>query len=1050
MKARRILVFSPHPDDEIIGCGGTLAIACANGAKVKVIVITDGEKGLIRDQLSSIRREECVAGLDILGIEDVVFWGYPDQQIPLSGSIIENYKNSVLEFRPDYIFLPSPSELHADHRRVTRGILKALEDLWKGHLFFYETTQPVLINTTREITSVIELKRLALMAHASQMEQFNYEELCISITRLRGLSIGKDYAESFLTFLWDGSRQNFFETRPLISVIVRADNLLYLRNALLSLISQHYDQIEVLLVWHGDDEIDLKEFDYIDFHILQGTKGRGYNFNLGLSVAKGEYIAFLDQDDILYPDHLELLLSHLHGNNNYDIVYSGCKVVHCDLQEGNPVILHEEISLNRDYHPGRLLIGNYIPIHSLLFRNVIFRCHRFDEELTAYEDWEMLARLEMCGYRFLHMDNITCEYRLYGQDGLNMEQLHINKGYLSQNKNILKKIFERMGFENLNQLSSLVSGIESEINNLKKLSAEQKEQNNKIQEKLEGCASIETLLLQGMAAAHIKGSLHSGLLEMIARLLSGESLFSIILSVYNTPLDILEETILSVKKQIYSGWELCLVDDASDRTETLELLSSLEKDAFFEGKLHYLYHKKREGIVAALKDAIDMAQSPYLVFLDHDDVLHDEALLTLALTLKSEKMYAFLYTDSRTIDLAGRLLHIYHKPKWSPDSLLHGNYINHLMVVRRDIFNQVRGFRKKYEGAQDLDLLLRVSSSLKDNDVRHINVPLYDWRASSDSVAYSCTNKPYVFNSARRAIADHLTRKKFENVKIEKNPQGTGFCCNWETNCQGIDIIIPTKNNLPGLKTCIEGLFQATDYPFFSVTIVSNNSSSAAMMAYLDILRKKERIHIIIDNRPFNWAALNNSAVAESSAPILLFLNDDIEFKDRKWLLNMTKYLMLDGVGAVGATLYYPDGSLQHNGIMTDEKFVARNITSWGKRRELTTTRNVSAVTGACLLLARKTFELTGGLDESLPRSYNDVDLCLNIRSKGLRIIQAVDVQLVHHESETCGEVDSIEKKEEWERSSAFMRNKWGKELQEKYLASCDVFAQYTKIVHVC
>lgn len=1050
MKARRILVFSPHPDDEIIGSGGTLALARANGAKVKVIVITDGEKGLIRDQLPGIRQEECVAGLDILGIEDVVFWSYPDQQIPLSGSIIENYKSTVAEFRPDYIFLPSPSEVHADHRRVTRGIIKALEGLWKGQLFFYETTQPVLINTTREITSVIELKRLALMAHASQMEQFNYEELCISLPRLRGLSIGKEYAEGFLSFPWDGSRQNFFETRPLISVIVRADNLLYLRNALLSLIAQSYDQIEVILVWHGDDEIELTEFDYLDLQLVKGSKGRGYNFNLGLSVARGEYIAFLDQDDILYPDHLGLLLSYLHGNSDYDIVYSGCRVVHCDLREGKTVILREETSLNRDYQPGRLLVGNYIPIHSLMFRNLIFRCHKFDEELTAYEDWEMLARIEMSGYRFLHLDNITCEYNLYGQNGLNMEQLHREKGYLSQNKEVLKKIFERMGFENLDQLRALVTGVESEISELKKTSAVQKEMGNKLHEKLEGYASVENLLLQGMAAANIRGNLHRGLLEMIARLLSGESLFSIILPVYNTPADILEETIFSIKKQVYSGLELCLVDDTSDRRETLKLLSSLRKDTFFKGKLHYLCHKKRAGIAASLNDAAKMARSPYLVFLDHDDLLHEEALLTLALALKSEKMYAFLYTDSRTIDLTGRLLHIYHKAQWSPESLLHGNYINHLMVVRRDVFKWVRGFRKKYEGAQDLDLLLRLSSSLKDTDVRHINLPLYDWRASSDSVAYSCANKPYVFNSARKAITDHLNRKKVRNVKIEKNPQGTGFCCNWETKCQGIDIIIPTKDNLPGLKTCIEGLFQATDYPFFSVTIVSNNSSSAAMMAYLNVLRKKERINIIIDNRPFNWAALNNRAVAESSAPFILFLNDDIEFTDRKWLLNMTKYLMLDGVGAVGATLYYPDGSLQHNGINTDEKFVARNITSWGKRRELTTTRNVSAVTGACLLLARKTFELTGGLDEALPRSYNDVDLCLNIRSKGLRILQAVDVQLVHHEAESCGMLESPEKKEEWERSSAYMRNKWGKQLQEKYLASCEIFAQYTKIVHVC
>lgn len=1049
MKARRILVFSPHPDDEIIGCGGTLAMARANAAKVKVVVITDGEKGLLEHHSPQIRREECIAGLEILGIEDVIFWGYPDQGIPLSGFIIENYRNVVSEFRPHYIFLPSPSEAHADHQRVTRGVIKALEGRWKGHLFFYETTQPVLMNTTKDITSVIELKRLALLAHASQIEQYNYEDLCKSIARLRGLSIGQEYAEGFLLYEWDGSKQNFFEPRPLISVIVRADNLLYLRNALESLTNQNYDQIEVIIIWHGDDVIELKEFDYLDLQLIQGSKGRGYNFNLGLSIAKGEYLAFLDQDDILYPNHLELLLSHLHGNNDYDIAYSGCKVVHCELQEGKPVILHEETVFNRGYQPGRLLLGNYIPIHSLLFRNMVFRCHRFDEELTAYEDWEMLSRLEMSGYRFLHIDTITCEYHLYGQTDLTLEQIHMRKGYASQNARVLEKIFEKMSFKNIDQLSALVLTNESKINELENLSEEQKEQIDTLQKKLDEYDSIEKLLSKGMAAAHIKGDIRNGLTEMIGRLLSGEALFSIILPVYNTSVDILEETLLSIKKQIYSGWELCLVDDASDRVETLDLLSSLREDDFFKGKLHYVYRKKNGGIVSALTDAVKMAQLPYVVFLDHDDLLHEEALLQLAIVLRTEKRYPLLYTDSRTIDLGGNPIYIYHKPTWSPENLLHTNYINHLTVIRRDILNQTGGFRKKYEGAQDLDLLLRLSSILKDDDVRHINIPLYDWRATSDSVAYASSSKPYMVESARKAIADHLSKKKLQNVSVETNPHGTGFCCNWKTNDQQIDIVIPTKDNLPGLKTCIEGLFQATDYPFFSVTIVSNNSSSPAMMAYLDTLRKKERIHVIIDDNPFNWSALNNRAVAESSAPILLFLNDDVEVKDRKWLINISKYLLLDSIGAVGATLFYPDGSLQHNGIMTDERFVAANITTWGKRRELTTTRNVSAVTGACFLIQRKTLDLVGGCNEDFPRSYNDVDLCLNIRSKGLRIVQAVDAQLIHHEAESCGMLESPEKKEEWERSSALMREKWGKQLRERYMPSYETFAHFTKIVQV-
>jgi LmbE family N-acetylglucosaminyl deacetylase/GT2 family glycosyltransferase len=1049
MKARRILVFSPHPDDEIIGCGGTLALAHANGAKVKVVVITDGEKKLLAHHSPQLRKEECITGMEILGIDDVTFWGYPDQAIPLSGSIIEHYQAVVAEFIPDYILLPSPYETHPDHIRTTRGILKALEGNWKGTLLFYETMQPILINTTYDISRVIELKRLALLAHASQSEQYNYEEFSISMARLRGLAVGQDYAEGFLSYNWDGSNQNFFETRPLISVIVRTDNLLFLRNALQSLILQKYDQLEVILVWYGTEKVDSGEFEYLDIQLIHGKTLRSYNLNLGLHQVKGEYVAFFDQDDILYPNHFELLLSHLHGNNAYDIAYTGCKVLHCEMRDGKPYILSEEGLYNHSYQQGRLIIGNYIPIHSLLFRHTVFRSQKFDETLSAYEDWEMLARLEMAGCQFLHIDSITCEYHLFGHSDFSLEQIHKNKGYLSEHEVVLSTILKKLSLQNLKHLSDLVSSNESRISELEKLIDREQDQLEKRQIELSEYRSIEEFLSRGLKAVGIENKGREGITTMIGRLLSPERLFSVILPVCNTPADILEETLLSISNQVYTGWELCLVDDASNQRETKQLLSDLKKHEMFRSKLREMRHKKREGIVPSLNDAVAMARMPYLVFLDHDDLLHKEALLTLAMTIKSEKMYSLLYTDSRTIDLTGKPLHIFHKPDWAPDNLLHGNYINHLTVVRRQLLNQIGGFRQEYEGAQDLDLLLRLSAILKDDDVRHIDMPLYDWRATSDSVAYSGSAKPHIFESARKAIADHLITKKIKKVSVERNPHGIGFSCNWQTREKEIEIIIPTKNNLAGLKSCIEGLFYATDYPRFSVTVVSNNSNSKDMISYLETLRKKDRIRIIIDNRPFNWSALNNKAVAKGSAPIILFMNDDVEVKDRMWLMNMSRYLMLDDVGVVGATLFYPDESLQHNGIMTNENWVAANITTWGQKRELTATRNVSAVTGACLLIKRNTLKFVGGLNEKLPRSYNDVDLCLNVRTKGLRILQASDVQLIHLESESCGSLDSSEKKEEWERSSAFMRNKWKEMLKERYIPSYKTFAHFTKIVQI-
>jgi len=536
---------------------------------------------------------------------------------------------------------------------------------------------------------------------------------------------------------------------------------------------------------------------------------------------------------------------------------------------------------------------------------------------------------------------------------------------------------------------------------------------------------------------------------MVGRLFSNEPLFSIILPVCNTAADVLDETLLSVKNQLASNWELCLIDDASENTDTQRVIQLALADESFRGRLHYARRKRRGGIARTLNDAVAHARLPYLVFLDHDDLLHEEALLRLVLAIKAERHYSLLYTDSRTIDLAGVPLHTYHKPDWSPESLLSGNYVNHLTVLRRDVFKNIGGFRKNYEGSQDLDLLLRLSSVLSEDDVRHIGVPLYDWRATEESVAYSGTAKPYAFESARLAVADHLRRHRFREVSVKNNPDGPGLLCNWRTGNKEIEVILTAGSNVAALKTCMEGLLQATDYTMLSVAIVCHNADLPEMTAYLHTFRDKKRVRIIRDNGPFNRAALNNAAVSGSAASVLLFMSSECEITDRDWLTNMSKYLAIKGVGVVGATLMYPNRTLWHNGMMTDEASVASNITTWGQKGELTFTRNVSAVSGACMMMERTTFLATGGFDEAFPFWYSDVDFCLSIRSLGLRIVQATDVRLIWRSLSGRGVHDHPLQLGEQDSFAALMKKKWGELLREKYHGGYEIFAHFAKIMHV-
>ncbi len=1051
MTAERILVFAPHPDDEIIGCGGYLAAKQAEESAIRVIIISNGTLGLLPAQHLQplLRQQESRQGLSTLQVKDIQFWGYEDGSIPLSGEILSSYLQAVLDFRPSQIMLPAPSEAHPDHRRVTRGVLHALEGKWAGDLWFYETIQPMpVLNTIIDISASIDSKLQALSAHASQLAQFDYIEHCLSLARVRGITSGRLYGEAFVVFPWDGSAQNFFETRPLISIVVRANDRQILSHALASLAAQEYDRIEVVLVWFGEILPDLSAFDVLDIRIIAGKHNRGYNLNAGISEAHGEYIGFLDQDDVIYPLHLALLLAEIQGRANVDVAYTGCRVVSCRRDGASVEIISEVDVMNRAVDAGRLLIGNLIPNHALLFRAQLFRTLHFDETLDAYEDWDFLAQLTLAGYCFSHVDEVTCEYRLYSDgEPLSLKQDHCKKGYLESADQVYARIIGQFNGSHLKALANLVLRLEQSeqaltirLNKTHQTIAELEAQ---ITEKHDW----QDLLKRALPAIGIDKVAKRGLAELIGKSLPAEKLFSLIVPIYNTPANILSETLAAIIGQSYPGWELCLVDDASTDPGTLSILNDVITLLQHSGNLRFVRRADRGGIVAATNDALALASAPYIAFVDHDDILYEDALLEIALVLKQEDCaYKLIYTDNTMIDLAGRLLHVNRKPDWSPETLCHLNFINHLTIVKRELAVQLDA---TYEGSQDWDFLLRTVEKLSAPEIHHIRTPLYAWRATEQSLAYHAAAKPEAFTAGMLAVTTHLQRKGLKQVNCIANPNGPGVICDWKAVQRTVEIIIPTHNNLDGLKTCIDGILNGTDYPFIKLSVIANRCSRPEMQAYLEYLVAKFNINLVIDERPFNWAALNNSVASHSNADLLLFMNDDVEIQSRDWLTSMNRYFELDGIGIVGATLRYPNGELQHNGIHTDPVWVADNIQSQGAFGELSVTRNVAAVTGACLLVAKQVFNKIGGFDERFAVNYNDVDFCLAARHSGYRIVQAAEVTLVHHESLSRGKPDTTEKKSQLEQELALMRDKWGDFLFDPHWAEYEVHAQTSRILHV-
>jgi GT2 family glycosyltransferase len=391
-----------------------------------------------------------------------------------------------------------------------------------------------------------------------------------------------------------------------------------------------------------------------------------------------------------------------------------------------------------------------------------------------------------------------------------------------------------------------------------------------------------------------------------------------------------------------------------------------------------------------------------------------------------------IYTDGRTIDQVGNVLNVFNKPDWSPTTLLSYNYVNHLMVMRRDLLAHLGGLRQAYAGAQDWDLLLRLREELRDEDVIHVRKPLYDWRATNTSLAYTSATKPWAAEAARRALADAAGQHARGPVSVEPNPDGQGYQVNWRDPDRPITVVIPTHSNLEGLRVCIRGLLEETDYAALKLVIIANRCDDALMRAELESFAGRPGVKVIDDPSPFNWSALMNRAMAQVDTESVLFLNDDVEILAPDWLCRMHRYLDLPHTGAVGATLFYLDGSLQHGGIETDPYWVAGEVKRSVAPQEAAGVRDVSAVTGACLLTTRSAIAGVGGLDEALPNHYGDVDFCLALRQAGYRVVQAADVRLKHHESVTRGRVERTDDPV-WNKAMNRMRRKWGDLLKERY-----------------
>lgn len=504
-------------------------------------------------------------------------------------------------------------------------------------------------------------------------------------------------------------------------------------------------------------------------------------------------------------------------------------------------------------------------------------------------------------------------------------------------------------------------------------------------------------------------------------------LISIVLPVYNTPGSLLRRAIESVRDQVYERWELCIADDKSSEPAVAAVLAEF---AAIDERIKVVHRQENGHISASSNSALGIAQGEWIVPMDHDDELRPHALAHLVLALAEHPEAGMAYSDEDKIDVDGQRHSPNFKPDFDPLLLLGQNYLGHLVCYRRDLVSHVGGYREGFEGSQDWDLSLRISELLDPEQVVHIPRVLYHWRAHTASTASGISAKPYARLAGRRAVEGHLSRVQTTGTVLT-NPLSGWHRVRWElpTHAPKVSIVVPTRDG-QFLWRCLSSVFQLTAYPNFDVLVVDNGSMGRPV---LDLLRGYEHlVNLIRDERPFNYSGLNNYAADRCDGEVLCLLNDDCEVTTTDWLDEMVGQLLQDRVGAVGAKLLYPDGRIQHAGVVLGFDGVAGHANRLqdrlapGHGGRLHVAHTVSAVTGACMAIRREAWQQVGGLDEhNLPIAFNDIDFCLRLHEAGWRTVWTPFAEMLHHESLTRG-ADTGPRAEGFARECAYMKERWG------------------------
>lgn len=518
--------------------------------------------------------------------------------------------------------------------------------------------------------------------------------------------------------------------------------------------------------------------------------------------------------------------------------------------------------------------------------------------------------------------------------------------------------------------------------------------------------------------------------------------FSILVPLYNTPEIFLREMIDSVLAQTYEGWELCLADGSDAEHDYVERIVSeyREKDS----RIVYKRLEKNAGISENTNACYELASGDYIGLFDHDDLIHPSVLYEYMKVICGEGA-DFLYCDETTFTgkSINKMITPHFKPDFSPDNLSTNNYICHFSVFTRELAESIKAdgrlFRKEYDGSQDHDLILRLTS--KAEKIVHVPKLLYYWRSHAGSTAKDISVKSYAIDAAKGAVRSYLESKGYKNFELTSTRAfATIFKITYEIQGEPkISILIPNRNHVGDLKRCINSIIGKSTWKNYEIIVIENNSNEDSIFEYYKEIEKLDNVRVVKFTGEFNYSAVNNLGAEDADGDYILLLNNDTEVIEPKWMEELLMYAQRPDVACVGGKLLYQDNTVQHAGIVIGlgahrtaghTHYGISNL-NYGYMGRLCYAQNVTAVTGACLMVKSVIYRELGGLDENFKISLNDVDFCLRARQLGYLNIFTPFAELYHYESISRGSDEKGKNAERYNKEASDFKEKWKDALEK-------------------